>query len=149
MLILLLLVLLEVPVTLLVQLLLVVVLHKVLVESIFLLFLQFFHTLVCLVDNIFDLFNLVLSEMFHLSFEIINKHIIVGKLVKLLSLGHVSDFINDLLLEELLNFFLLGEIEFPLAFNCEWEARITLIFQDVLDIRVAHLEREIDARAVT
>ena len=147
--VLLLLVLLEVPVTLLVQLLLVVVLHKVLIESIFLLFLKFCQTLVRLVNNIFDLLNLILSKVFHLSFEVINKHIIVGKLVKFLSLGHVSDFIDDLLLEQLLNFFLLGEFEFPLAFNCIWEARITLILQDVLDIRVAYLERESDARAVT
>ena len=70
-----------IPVVLLVQLLLVIVSHKVLVETITLLLLKLLKVVRSLIYDVFDSFDLVFGEVIHLILQIINKHIVVSNLV--------------------------------------------------------------------
>ena len=67
-----------VPVGLLVQFLLVVVSHKVLVETVTLLLLKLLKVVCSLIYDVFNSFDLVFGEVILLVFQIIDKHIIVS-----------------------------------------------------------------------
>jgi len=67
-----------VPVGLLVQFLLVVVSHKVLVETVALFLLKLLKVVCSLIYDVFNSFDLVFGEVILLVFQIIDKHIIVS-----------------------------------------------------------------------
>ena len=60
------------------QFLLVVVSHKVLVETVTLLLLKLLKVVCSLIYDVFNSFDLVFGEVIHLVFQIIDKHIIVS-----------------------------------------------------------------------